>query len=238
MHFHENIFPFLSAKTGTSAHYGPIPLLTHGPFTSSPPTSGQPYPSPHNQSPLYPSPPDTSPHLHNPPHPSPHTSSLPLSPPSLPTLTDSTLLPSLPSSTTTTTQPPPILHTYTCRPKSSNPDPPPSCSHNIPSLPRDLPQSPEPPSPPVQVRRSGRHTAPPAKLKDYVCSTVYSHQSSPWQPGSTKGTRFPMSNFISYHRYTPANHFFIGQISSISEPQTYSEAALHPEWQATMQTEL
>nr|TKR99929.1 hypothetical protein D5086_0000187380 [Populus alba] len=147
-------------------HYGPIPLLTHGPFTSSPP--------------------DTSPPTHSPFYPSPHTSSLPLSPPSLPTLTNSTLPPSLPSPTTTTTQPPPILHTYTRRPKSSNPDPPPSCSHNIPSLPRDLPRSPEPPSPPVQVRRSGRHTAPPAKLKDYVCSTVSSHQSSPWQPGSTK----------------------------------------------------
>ena len=57
-------------------------------------------------------------------------------------------------------------------------------------------------------------------------------------PGPTKGTRFPLANFLSYHRYSPALKFFVAQISSATEPQSYAEAASNPQWQAAMASEL
>nr|TKR90929.1 hypothetical protein D5086_0000228440 [Populus alba] len=173
-----------------------------------------PYSSPDPRAILPPGPP-TPAHQHSPFYPSPtlHLSRTAL--PSLPTLTDSTLATIPPSPTTTTTQPPPIYILTTRRSKSSNPDPPPSCFHNIPSLPRDLPRSPEPPSPPVQVSSlRPPHCVRQPNSKIYVCSTVSSHQFIPLAaPVSTK--------------------------NSISEPQTYSEgSSLILSGRAAMQTEL
>ena len=47
-----------------------------------------------------------------------------------------------------------------------------------------------------------------------------------------------MANFLSYHRYTPALHSFVAQLSMATEPTSYSEAASNPNWQAAMASEL
>ncbi|RVX01281.1 Retrovirus-related Pol polyprotein from transposon RE1 [Vitis vinifera] len=64
------------------------------------------------------------------------------------------------------------------------------------------------PKPAAPLCRSSRHIAPPIKLHDYVCSHVFSDQSSSLIPGPTK------------------------------EPMSYSEAAAHPEWYEAMRSEL
>ncbi|KAK0594990.1 hypothetical protein LWI29_002396 [Acer saccharum] len=109
-----------------------------------------------------------------------------------------------------------------------------------PSPPPSLPPSPAPVLSPhlAPLRRSSRHAGPPAKLRDYVCSSVSSTQSSALLPGLTKGTRYPLTNFVSYHRYTPAHHSFTAQISADVEPDSYSAAAAHPQWQDAMDSEL
>jgi len=56
--------------------------------------------------------------------------------------------------------------------------------------------------------------------------------------GSTTGTRYPLCNFISYHRYLPQHHSFIATINQDVEPRSYTEAASHSQWQAAMQSEL
>ncbi|KAI9194591.1 hypothetical protein LWI28_007414 [Acer negundo] len=120
-----------------------------------------------------------------------------------------------------------------------SPDPNTPTSSPLPQ-PTSLPSSTDPAQPPdpAPLRRSSRHAGPPAKLSDYVCSTVSSTQSSSLLPGPTKDTRYPLANFVSYHRYTPAHQNFIAQISAVAEPSSYSEAAAHPKWQEAMNSEL
>jgi hypothetical protein len=86
--------------------------------------------------------------------------------------------------------------------------------------------------------RSGRYAGPQAKLCDYVCSNVYTAQSSSSLPSPPKGTRYALAAYVSYNIYQPLHSFFIATISRITEPRSYSEVAAHPEWQATMQSEL
>ncbi|KAM7485260.1 hypothetical protein LguiA_001269 [Lonicera macranthoides] len=160
---------------------------------------------------------------------------------------------------------PPILQTYQRRPKSTSTVPtsaPPPAAHSPPALvtqPPILAPTPSTEPPPTSTasadqpattaiaptnpnaappRRSGRHSSPPAKLRDYVCSAVYSNHLSTLSPGPAKGTRYPLSHYLSYHRYTPAYQSFVSQISSNTEPTSYSEAAAHPEWQAAINSEL
>ena len=139
------------------------------------------------------------------------------------------------------------LKTYTRRPK----DAPsrlltiPTPTSSLPSSPSLLPSSSTPsdpsptllgspqPTPTEPLRRSSRSHNPPPKLQDYVCSHLThacSDQSPSLLPGPTKGTHYPLANYVSYHRYQPAHCYFIAQISQVTEPKNYSEAVLHPEW--------
>ncbi|KAI9195677.1 hypothetical protein LWI28_017144 [Acer negundo] len=83
-----------------------------------------------------------------------------------------------------------------------------------PSLPPETGPVPDLPPETAPLRRSSRHADPPAKLRDYVCSTVSSNQFSSLLPGPTKGTRYPLSNFVSYYRYTPAHRCFALQANN------------------------
>ena len=73
--------------------------------------------------------------------------------------------------------------------------------------------SPEPAAP---LCHSSCHITPPIKLHDYVCSHVSSDQSSSLIPGPTKGTRYPLPNYVSYHRYKPAYRSFVAQHSAVT----------------------
>jgi len=142
--------------------------------------------------------------------------------------------PASPNSHPSSTQPPPILHTYTRRPKPSDPIPPAAPS----PFPSSTAAKNPPPLEPTPLRRSSRHTTLSAKLNDFVYSNVYSHQSVTLLPSPTKGMRYPMANFVSYHHYTPACHAFVAQLSTIPEPKSYAEAVVHPEWQEAMRSKL
>ena len=147
------------------------------------------------------------------------------------------------------------LKTYTRRPKDapSHPLAIPTPTSPLPSSPSLLPSSSTPsdpspalpsspqPTPTEPLRRSSRSHNPPPKLQDYVCSHLThacSDQSPSLLPGPTKGTRYPLANYVSYHRYQPSHRSFIAQISQVTEPKNYSEAVLHPEWQEAMRSEL
>ncbi|KAI9200725.1 hypothetical protein LWI28_012359 [Acer negundo] len=230
--FLEHIFPYASVKPTSDFsknigpnNVGPIPFVAQD--LSYPSLS---FPT----RPATPTPPD-SPH-------SPKSLNSPLSPnfqstPDLPLDSPSPLPPPNfdPIDLPTTL----VTHDPSSIPILASPSSPSSVSSSIPV---PSPQSPTLPSEinpqPAPLRCSSRHTGPPAKLSDYVCSQVCSDRSSSLLPGPVKGTRYPVAKFVSYHRYKPALRSFAAQLGQILEPRNFSEAVTHPEWQAAMQSEL
>ena len=99
-------------------------------------------------------------------------------------------------------------------PNSPSASLPPATSTFAPPVPDSLVQPPSSITPVQPLRRSQRHHSPPRALRDYICNHVTSPKPlPPSSSGSTKGTRYPFCNFISYHRYSPQHHSFIATIS-------------------------
>lgn len=79
------------------------------------------------------------------------------------------------------------------------------------------------------------------RLCDYICNQVIlpiPDQLSSLLLGPTKGTRFPLYNYLSYHHYSPTHLSFIAQVSQLVEPNSYEEVAPHSHWQEAKQSEL
>ena len=59
------------------------------------------------------------------------------------------------------------------------------------------------------------------------------------QKSSTKsGTRYSLSNYISYDSLSSNHKNFVNAISNVLEPTSHAQAVLDPKWQETMQREL
>ena len=206
LNFHEDIFPYVSLKPNSTLpslthNSGPIPLVAHNVFSSLDFTSHTPSSLLFDHTSI----------------PSPTIKNDDFSSPSRP----SELGPSSPVLAPT---PPSILRTYTLCPKPSSlpnnptpiepssqidPNPPPSpspvpSSVSIPftslaEMPLFSPET-HSPEPVASLCHFSCHVAPSVKLHDYVCSHVSSYQLSSLIPGPTKGTRYPLANYVSYHR--------------------------------------
>ena len=75
---------------------------------------------------------------------------------------------------------------------------------------------------PAPLRRSHRHHAPPVILRDYICNQVMSSDStSPSSSVSPKGTRYPLSHFISYAQCTLPHRSFLTAFTRDIEYQNY-----------------
>ncbi|KAM2129542.1 hypothetical protein ACFX1R_009206 [Malus domestica] len=97
------------------------------------------------------------------------------------------------------------------------------------------------PAPAPVLRRSSRHSSPPPKLRDYDCPTLKLTQPHPplsSSSGRTPGTRYPLSNYLTYHRFSPTQQSFLAHITRQVEPRSYEEAARFPHWQVAMASEL
>ncbi|KAH9717541.1 hypothetical protein KPL71_021864 [Citrus sinensis] len=93
-----------------------------------------------------------------------------------------------------------------------------------------IPLSISDPSPPIQ------QPLPPEAI-----STRLSPPSPPPEPilrRPQKGTRYPLCNFVSYHRYSPQHRSFTVAVSQDIEPTSYAKATSHSHWQEAMQSEL
>lgn len=64
----------------------------------------------------------------------------------------------------------------------------------------------------------------------------------PLQPckssSSCSGTKYQLSNFISYHSLSPSYQLFVNTFSRTLEPTTYKQALCDPKWCEVMKTEL
>jgi hypothetical protein len=135
------------------------------------------------------------------PNSSPSTSNASLSQSLTPPLPNS--LPSSPLPEPSHMSPSPRESPSPSSPTRPSPSAPPS-KHSSP------PNSQTTPIPdPIPLRRSSHPTGPPIKLKDFVCNNVYTDQSPSLSLGPTKGTRHPLSNHLSYHRYMPHYRSFV-----------------------------
>jgi hypothetical protein len=79
------------------------------------------------------------------------------------------------------------------------------------------------------------------KLQDYMCSHIThacSNQSTSLLSDPSKGTCYPLDNYVLYHHYKTAHHSFVVYISQVTEPRTYSDVVIHLEWQKVMQPKL
>ncbi|XP_040374694.1 uncharacterized protein LOC112199378 [Rosa chinensis] len=140
---------------------------------------------------------------------------------------------------------PNVLSDHETHPNDQTP-PSPSSHHSSPPLDNSSPSSPS--SPPVPnedtvpaLRRSERVRKPNVKLKDYVCSHVVlptQEDSSSLWPFPNKGTRYPLSNYISYHRFSSSHRSFIANITRSVEPNSFAEAIKNPQWQEAMTSEI
>lgn len=115
-----------------------------------------------------------------------------------------------------------------------------------PSLPTDnlssatqhppFPAAPAPTMPiPLPARQSTRLSKPPSYLQDYHCQLL--HDDSTFVPASSSSVLYPITNFLSYSTLSPSYKHFVLSISSQSEPQTYAQAVIHPEWRQAMADE-
>lgn len=96
-----------------------------------------------------------------------------------------------------------------------------------------------PPSPSTSLPEeplSPRHRRPPPYLDDDYCNQV--HANPPPSTQAMKGTRYPLSSTLTYHRLSPSQMAFLVSISSQVEPNSFSQAVQHKEWRDAMQTEL
>ncbi|KAM2495642.1 hypothetical protein ACFX1W_035605 [Malus domestica] len=91
------------------------------------------------------------------------------------------------------------------------------------------------------LRHSSCHSSPPPKLCDYDYPTLKLTQPLPpssSSSGPTPGTRYPLANYLTYHRFSTAQQSFLAHITQHVEPRSYKEAAHFPHWQAAMASEL
>ena len=67
---------------------------------------------------------------------------------------------------------------------------------------------------------------PRVHLKDFIYDAVASPDPllSPL-PGSSLGTPYPISNFLSYHNFSSSHRALLAAITSHDEPKSFSQAA-------------
>ncbi|KAI5325055.1 hypothetical protein L3X38_034129 [Prunus dulcis] len=134
--------------------------------------------------------------------------------------------PTPPLNPITETTPPPSPITTHSSPISHTSSLPPIPSSSPPSIPTPSDSTPLPP----------RHRKPPGYLSDYHC-----YQSQVDLPSSTPvqhGTRYPLSHYLSYDKFSIKHQSFLASITTIVEPNTFDEAIKYPEWRKAMQSEL
>lgn len=123
----------------------------------------------------------------------------------IPTVVPDLSVPDPPTSILDQSHPPPLID---------------SSSDTTTSVPQPPSRPPPVLDPPAQpLRRSQRPHVPPAALRDYVCHQVTSSPSvSSSSSNSHTGTRYPLCNFLSYHRYSSPHKSFIATIRTDVEP--------------------
>ncbi|GKV50103.1 hypothetical protein SLEP1_g56818 [Rubroshorea leprosula] len=74
----------------------------------------------------------------------------------------------------------------------------------------------------------------PTYLIDYILNGVQTNTNT----SSTSGTRYSISHFITYDKFSPTHRFFLAAISTKDEPKSFSEAIQDPKWRQAMKAKI
>ena len=84
------------------------------------------------------------------------------------------------------------------------------------------------------IRKSQRPRKPPSYLKDFHCTLASSSAADPL----SSAVRYPLSQHLSYSKFSPSHKNFILNISLSEEPKTYKQAVLSENWRKAMEAEI
>lgn len=90
-------------------------------------------------------------------------------------------------------------------------------------------------------RRSQRSHHPPTWLRDFHCSSAIApsyNLTSSSKMIQQRGTRYPLSKFLSYDKFSPSYKHFVATISSLVEPTSFAQAVKDPNWHDAMVVEI
>ena len=59
-----------------------------------------------------------------------------------------------------------------------------------------------------------------------------------YEPTLSSKVKYPMNNFVSYHRLSESNKSFVNQLSTIVIPNNVQEALTDPRWKNAMNEEM
>ena len=92
----------------------------------------------------------------------------------------------------------------------------------------------------IPIRRFSRIRKPPTYLQDFYCNlaTTSSDQHDSFNMVVPHSTAHPLSSVINYSNLSPKHLTFALNVSSITEPKTYSQAVKHGCWRNAMQVEI
>ncbi|MCI08900.1 retrovirus-related pol polyprotein from transposon TNT 1-94, partial [Trifolium medium] len=125
------------------------------------------------------------------------------------------------------------IHVHNNNPPTSDP-PPPTIPTPDPPSPTIGPST-QIPTPTQTLRKSTRITQRPVYLQDFHCDLLKSQQTP---PQTSSISEFPLCSVLSYDKCLGSYKTFCLNISSITEPRSFSQASKHDCWLTAMNHEL
>ncbi|GAA0156508.1 transmembrane signal receptor [Lithospermum erythrorhizon] len=90
----------------------------------------------------------------------------------------------------------------------------------------------------MDMGRGKRTRVPSVKLRDYVTNTVQKIRPSSPSHSQYSGTRYPISHSVDCNRFSVGHRTFLAAVTAGTEPKSFKEAMLDPEWRKAMQKEI
>ncbi|KAI3507425.1 hypothetical protein L1887_22411 [Cichorium endivia] len=89
-----------------------------------------------------------------------------------------------------------------------------------------------------QAPRATRTRIPSSRLKDFEVTLPPSIDHAKPVPDRTSSTVHPLSNYVSYNKFSASHQVFLAAITSVNEPKSFKEAMQDENWRLAMQREI
>ncbi|XP_074266172.1 uncharacterized protein LOC141588638 [Silene latifolia] len=97
---------------------------------------------------------------------------------------------------------------------------------------------PVPPPEPVTMGKGHRTKIPSSRLKGFVRPPINPSTHVLTATSSSSGTKYPISQFIDYSKFSTNRKIFLAAVTENYEPNSFKEAMQVPQWQEAMKNEI